>query len=266
MCVSSTPLLSSSALFPSTTLDTSSLPVSSLTTSLTASPSASSTASSSASATSSSPPPPPIQSTICHGISGDVWLPSRDVAVSLSQQFCAQDSQSVTYNQGTDSEVEFSVTKQNDASLGPADSPNCANLFRATVIDGCDGNDPVNNPHDYKFGGTFLDGDWNYTMTPLSQHINTVSCEEQYDVLFDSFDIHGKNVPDAPFGANGEGLKTQLKQCGDLTSYSFKWTPDDPDGWQWHATGHLPIGTKSCIGTALEEAGGADNGDCRGAG
>ena len=42
-------------------------------------------------------------------------------------------------------------------------------------------------------------------------------------------------------------------------------TPDDPT-YQWYASGHLPIGTKACVGRAVVSAGGANDGNCHGAG
>ncbi|KAI0521843.1 SGNH hydrolase-type esterase domain-containing protein [Xylaria bambusicola] len=211
------------------------------------------------------PPPPPVEMTTCHGISGDVWVMSRDAAVASAQEFCQQTQQTVTYNKDSVNEVEFSVANQKDSSQGPMDAPDCFDRFQKTVIDGCDGNDPINNPHNYKFGGTFTSGDWTYTMTPLSKQVNEVSCDVSYKFFFDGFEIRGKNLPDATFGANGEGLKSQLSDCGSLTNYHFEWTPSDPN-FQWYAAGRLPIGTKSCVGTALQEAGGSSNGNCKGAG
>lgn len=77
--------------------------------------------------------------------------------------------------------------------------------------------------------------------------------------------MRGKNFPDAKLGANGEGLKEEIAGCGAITDWGFEWTPDDVK-YQWYASGNLPIGTKSCMGKAVQSAGGTSDGNCHGAG
>ncbi|KAI1128653.1 hypothetical protein F5Y10DRAFT_291932 [Nemania abortiva] len=203
---------------------------------------------------------------VCHGVSGDYWVMSRDIAVENAELFCNQSSKDVQYNADSVNELELSVKSLVDDSKGPLDVPDCLNRFRGVVIDGCDGGDPINNPHNYKFGSTFTSKDgWEYKMTPLSKQVNEVSCDVSYKFFFDSFEIRGKNLPSAKFGANGEGLKKQLSGCGSITKWKFEQTPDDVK-FQWYASGQLPIGTKSCVGSALVNAGGSDSGNCHGAG
>lgn len=211
--------------------------------------------------------PAPLQDqNACHGINGDVWVMSRDVAVDNAKAFCQQTEKKVTYNSGSVNELELSVRNLNDDSKGPADAPDCLGRFQNAVIDGCDGDDPINNPHNYKFGSTLTTADgWEYKMTPLSKQVNEVSCDVSYKFLFDLIEIRGKNLPDAKLGANGEGLKVQLSGCGALTQWKFERTPDDVK-FQWYAQCHLPIGTKNCVGNALVSAGGSGNGNCHGAG
>lgn len=213
------------------------------------------------------PPPPPVEEkNACHGVSGDYWVMSRDTAVANAEDFCKQASKEVTYNGGSVNELSLSVRSLSDDSKGPRDAPDCAARFRDAVIDGCDGNDAVNNPHNYKFGSTYTSADgWEYTMTPLSKQVNEVSCDVSYKFFFDSFEVRGKNLPSAKFGADGEGLKNELNGCGAITKWNFEWTPDDVK-FQWYASGQLPIGTKGCVGRALVSAGGADDGNCHGAG
>lgn len=134
------------------------------------------------------------------------------------------------------------------------------------MIDGCDGNDPVNNPHDYKFGSTLTLGNgWVFKMEPLSLQVIEDSCDVSYKFIYDGFEVRGKDWPDSKLGANGEGLKAQLKGCGALTDWGFEWTPKDVK-YQWYAHGRLPIGTKSCVGRAVESAGGSSVGNCAGSG
>lgn len=102
-------------------------------------------------------------------------------------------------------------------------------------------------------------------MTPLAKQVNDLSCDVSYKFWFDAVEIRGKNFPDAKLGANGEGLQNQLSGCGDLTKWKFERTPKDPT-FQWFASGQLPIGTKACVGRAVQSAGASGNGNCHGAG
>ena len=134
------------------------------------------------------------------------------------------------------------------------------------LIDGCDGNDLVNNPNDYKFGAnaTWSDG-YTYTFEALATQVDDDNCDVSYKFLFDEFEVRGKNFPDAKLGKDGAGLLQQIKGCGDVTDWGFELTPNDVK-YQWYAYGHLPIGTKDCVGHAVEAAGGTTVGNCHGAG
>lgn len=215
----------------------------------------------------SDPTPPAVgDKNACHGISGDYWVMSRDVAVENVQDFCGQTERTKTYNVGSVNELELSVKKLNDDTQGPNNSADCIDRFQNVVIDGCDGDDPINNPHNYKFGSTLTTVDsWEYKMTPLSKQVNEVNCDVTYKFFFDGFEVRGKNWADAKLGANGEGLREQLSGCGALTEWKFERTPDDCC-FQWYASGQLPIGTKDCVGRAVQSAGGSNEGNCHGAG
>ncbi|PQE17443.1 SGNH hydrolase- subgroup protein [Rutstroemia sp. NJR-2017a WRK4] len=178
---------------------------------------------------------------------------SHDQAVTNAQEFCKQNDKEVTYNQ--------TASRQ---QKGSTNAPECVGRFTNIVIDACDGNGPVNNPHNYKFGSIYTSADgWEYTMQLLSKQVNEVSCDVAYKFALDYFEIRGKNLPDAKFGANGEGLKKQLSGCGAITKWNFEWTPNGVK-FQWYAKGQLPIGTKACVGRALVFSGGCGN--CHGSG
>lgn len=198
---------------------------------------------------SSTPTPLGKDKNECQSVSGDHWAMSRDVAVDNAKVFCKQGDKKVKYNKDSVNELELSVSKKDDDKKGPKDDPNCLGRLQAAVIDGCDGNESKNNPHHYKFGSTFTSADgWVYEMKPQSKQVNEVSCDVSYKFWYDSFDVRGKNLPDAKFGAEGEGLKNQLAGCGKMTEWHFERTPHDVK-FQWYAKGKLPIG---CIGRALE--------------
>lgn len=218
----------------------------------------------------------------CHGVGGDVWMLSRDQAVSAAEQFCKQDAKDIQsvdrqpdpkqrltplncrYFQGSADDVKLSLHNHDDSKPISAVA-DCIGNFKV-IIDGCDGNNPTHNPHNYKFGGvsTTTDG-WEFKLEPQAKKPTENSCDVSYEFWEDLFEVRGKNFPDAKLGADGEGLKKEIKGCGALTDWSFEWTPDDAK-YQWYARGHLPIGTKSCMGRAVQTAGGASSGGCRGAG
>lgn len=218
---------------------------------------------------SSTPSPDPAPATdqnACHSIGGDYWVMSRDVAVQGVNDFCGQTEQIKNYNVGSVNALELSIRNLEESSKSPEDTPSCVGRFQNAVIDGRHGADPINNPHNYKFGSTLTKADGcEYKMTPLSQQVNEVNCDVSYNFWYDRFQIRGKNLPDGLFGAEGEGLHDQLSGCGALSKWDFERTPNDCC-FQWYAAGHLPIGTKDCIGRALESAGGGGDGDCHGPG
>lgn len=141
----------------------------------------------------------------------------------------------------------------------------CVGQFKL-IIDGCDGNDPLNNPHNYKFGGEYTNNQgWDFKLEPTAKKVDEDSCDVSYKFVLDKFEVRGKNFPDAKLGTDGEGLKHEIEGCGDLTGWHFDWTPNDVK-YQWYAHGSLPVGTKSCMGRAVQSAGGSSSGNCHGAG
>lgn len=86
-------------------------------------------------------------------------------------------------------------------------------------------------------------------------------CGTWYKVVDDHFEIYGKN-----FDLDGAALQKQIKGCGDLSGWAFTKLNNDPRGYQWKATGNLPIGTKACVGRAVVSAGGNSPDGCTGAG
>lgn len=210
---------------------------------------------------SANPPPGSTDNNVCHGISGDYWVISRDVAMQNVEDFCKQSRVTVQYNQGTVNHLSLNAVKLL-TNKGPDQAPDCVGRFQRAVIDGCDGSDPLNNPFNYKFGATFTSADgWQYKMQPLTKQVNEVNCDVSYKWAFDGFEIRGKNWPDAQLGVWGEGLLHELRGCGAVTNWKFERTPDDCC-FQWYAGGQLPIGTKDCVGRAVMSAGGSGNGNC----
>lgn len=127
------------------------------------------------------------------------------------------------YNQGSVNDLCLSVNCPADQSKGPGDARDCINRFTNAVIDGCDGNDKVNNPHNYKFGSTVTTADgWMYKIEPLAKQVDEDSCDVSYKFALDVFEIRGKNFPDAKLGANGEDSYHQLDGCGTIMDWHFE--------------------------------------------
>ncbi|KAI1775061.1 hypothetical protein F4818DRAFT_441885 [Hypoxylon cercidicola] len=192
-------------------------------------------------------PAPAKDRNACHGVSGYYWVMSRDTAVDNAKAFCQQTDKKVTYNSGSVSELGLSARKLDDDSKGPADAPGCLGRFQHAVIDGCGGDDAVNNPHSY------------------NKQVNEVGRDVSYMFLFDLFEIRSENLPDAKVAADGRGLKKELSGCGAPMKWNFETTPTT-SGFQWYASGHLPIGTKDCVGDALVTTGGSGERNCGGGG
>lgn len=133
------------------------------------------------------------------------------------------------YNKVTGNSLQFSINYILDGSKTPIDAPDCVDAFKNTVIDGCDGNDGVNNPHNYKYGGTFTKSDgWEFKIEPLAEHVDDDNCDVSHKFLYDFFEIHGKNFPNAKLGVDGSGLLGQLKGCGGtVTGWYWELTPKD---------------------------------------
>ncbi|KAL8940133.1 MAG: hypothetical protein Q9216_002987 [Gyalolechia sp. 2 TL-2023] len=202
----------------------------------------------------------------CHGVSGDVWVDHVDKVTAAIKEFCAQKISPLDYYPDSEDNLRLHLNNENDPSKSIADHPDCVGVFQKQLVDDCDGNDPIDNPHNYKFGGTYYAGDgWRFEFDALATQVNTVDCDISYRVLLDKFELRGKNLPDAKLGANGEGLHDEIKGCGAVTKWHFEWTPDD-SVYEWYASGQLPIGTKACVGRALVSAGGSGNGGCKGLG
>ncbi|KAI4255904.1 MAG: hypothetical protein L6R42_006500, partial [Xanthoria sp. 1 TBL-2021] len=201
----------------------------------------------------------------CHGVNGDVWMIHRDQAVSAAEQFCGQHIKEKEYFQGSVDQVKLTLATTDPAKSIP-DMPDCFEKFKI-IIDSCDGDKPINNPHNYKFGGTYFDSSngWELKLEPLALKPTENSCDITYLFTENKFEVRGKNFPDGKLGADGEGLKKEIKGCGPLTWWEFKWTPDDVK-YQWYASGSLPVGSRSCVGAATQTAGGKDAGHCKGPG
>ena len=88
-------------------------------------------------------------------------------------------------------------------------------------------------------------------------------CSSRWEFFFDRFHIHGKDFDPSLLGDHGSGLKHQIEGCGALTDWKFKTLTKDPNGYQWEASGDVPILNKECIGSAVIAAGGSSLSGCQ---
>ncbi|KAL8979053.1 MAG: hypothetical protein Q9205_005523 [Flavoplaca limonia] len=199
----------------------------------------------------------------CHGVSGDVWVDHPDKATEAIKGFCAQTENPKEYYTDSEDHMRLHLTHELDEGKTIADKPDCVDEFQNQLVTGCD-HDPNNNPHDYKFGGTYYSGDgWKFEFEPLAKQETKVACDMSYKFLYDSFEIRGKNLPDGKFGKDGGGLREELKGCGGwVGKWRFERTPDDPN-YEWFASGRVASFQGECVGNALETAGGNEDGNCQ---
>lgn len=98
--------------------------------------------------------------TICHGITADYWVMSRDTIIGNVRLFCGQDAPVMRYNEDTVNELVLEVKKRNAGidMQSLKDALDCIDRFQDAVIDGCDGNNMFNNSYNYKFETCTLKG------------------------------------------------------------------------------------------------------------
>ncbi|KAG9237493.1 hypothetical protein BJ875DRAFT_481242 [Amylocarpus encephaloides] len=113
--------------------------------------------------------PSPFTDTPCNVARGPLYMPSRDIASADADDFCKQGLAEARYNANDPNEVVFRVTNSNDPLLGANAAPNCASAF-GELIDSCNGNDPVYNPSNFKYGGSKTIDGWFYEMVPQANN------------------------------------------------------------------------------------------------
>ncbi|KAL8868610.1 MAG: hypothetical protein Q9174_004877 [Haloplaca sp. 1 TL-2023] len=199
----------------------------------------------------------------CNGMVENTWM-YRDKAVTAAYEFCKQDETHQEYYEDSVDHVEFSLIENGRYLPRISTHEPCLQTL-VDLIDGCDGNDPI-NPLDHKFGGQYwAKQGWVYEYKPLNAKIPDQSCDVSFKGVFDGFEIRGKWFPGELLGEDGSGLKSELEGCGAVTNWLFEWTPDDVE-FEWFASGQLPFGTKNCVGKATMSAGGSGHGNCKGPG
>lgn len=139
-------------------------------------------------------------------------------------------------------------------------------------MDGCDVPNGNSNSMNWKNGGSMKDdNDVTYTIAPNANRATTPnkplgSYEFRYKGIWATFNVYGGGWADFDFGRSSGGVLAQLKGCGAVTGWNFQYYASPAsDGTEWHAWGKLPIGTRRCVGRAVQSSGGF-SGSCGGTG
>ncbi|KAK9791978.1 hypothetical protein SCARD494_07385 [Seiridium cardinale] len=214
---------------------------------------------------SASHPAPLADRKVCHGASGDYWATSQETAVDNAKDFCQQNEEKVAYHRDSVNKLELSVRETGRWQQEPE---RCPRLPRPLPEAGHRRRRPPQQPHNYKFGSTLTTRDgWEYVMAPRSKQMDEVSCDESYRSFFDSFEIRGKNLPAAKFGAapTARALRAKLVAVEPSPVGALSGCPT-MSNCSGCAAGQLPTGAKSCIGSALQSSGSSGPGSCTDAG
>jgi hypothetical protein len=180
-------------------------------------------------------------------------------------------SASNTYNKGTPD--EYSISLQLSTNVADFNKNECLDSF-SRIINGCDGNDPM-NPMDWKFGGEYKRGEYTYTLTPAADNrpwppIQKTggSCKGWYHGFWSSYEIYGAGFSDWDFGQ--QTLLPSIKGCLGLgvTAWKFDYiNPPTKEGYEWKSTFNTPIWVRSrCFknNKVVQAAGGGFTDGCGG--
>lgn len=174
------------------------------------------------------------------------------------------------YNKDTLDDVKFTVTKD----TGAVDlTEQACNLAVNRILDGCDGNDD-NNPMNWKFGGTYVNGAYTYKIAPVRTNRPfpvpkepSAKCTGVCHGLWTRYNIRGAGW--ATWDKGQQSLRPNSTHCFGLglTGWWFEYF-DEPDsnGYEWLAKFNSPVGTEArCYSNNKVQrgAGGPSNDGCQ---
>ena len=176
---------------------------------------------------------------------------------------------SKTYNQTTPDENTFYVTLQNDATGFSYDA--CLAAVNS-ILDGCDGNDPTNNPMNWKTGGEYQTNGYLYqiivtrTNRPWPRPKEpSGQCIATWYVSHDAWDYKGAGWASWDWGQ--QTILPNLTHCIGSTpsNWQFEYF-DEPDeqGFEWHSWGGMPVFQKNCLSPVMDGSGGPSGVGCGG--
>ncbi|KAJ5153372.1 SGNH hydrolase [Penicillium canariense] len=173
------------------------------------------------------------------------------------------------YNKDTTDHVTFTVTK--DTGAVDLTEQTC-NLAVNHILDGCDGNDD-NNPMNWKFGGTYINGAYTYKIAPVRTNRPfpapkepSAQCTGVFHGFWTRYNIRGAGW--ATWDNGQKSLRPNSTHCfgKGLTGWWFEYF-DEPDsnGYEWLAKFNSPVGTEArCYSNnkVQKGAGGPSNDGC----
>ena len=216
----------------------------------------------------------------CKGIGNKNYITQSALASNI-QDFCkvsagqkiAKSGSTFTkeYNVGTPDHVTI-TTKWPTGPLNYQVFAEECNYNLNTIMNGCDAPNGNSNPMNWKHGGSMNDyNDVAYTIAPNANRAPPPDkplgyCQSWYKGILASFDVYGGGWADSDWGQSPGGVLDQIRGCGAVTGWRFEYydTPAS-EGYEWHAWGNLPIGTRRCLGDAVPSSGGFSGG-CGGTG
>ncbi|KAL8356634.1 hypothetical protein RB601_001773 [Gaeumannomyces tritici] len=157
-----------------------------------------------------------------------------------------------TYHQGTPDEHTFVLQLFDGASS--FDKGKCLESFDL-IINSCDGGDDK-NPLNFKFGGRWVRGNYNYQINPKKDR-NMITkrdgtCRGWYKLLLTSYRIYGRGWASYEYGQ--QTLLKAMRDCGSaVTGWKFDYCDHgcaiDNNDYEWVAEFNLPIfGALACMG------------------
>lgn len=184
----------------------------------------------------------PTPKLTCNGDLTTKWM-GRDALNNVIPTFCedaekqgVQDKDSASlvrsYNAGGVDAVTLSMDWPSGADFKPQ-KDDCVG-FLTTVMDSCDGNDPVHNPLNWKHGGYNQVGDVRYNVFPTAQRYNAGTCSMHVhqEEFFDGVDGPGTSRSHTYY------LRVDAKDSADQTVATVDNDAEAGDADPYHLSGY----------------------------
>lgn len=221
---------------------------------------------------------PAAVSKTCAGLAAAKYVGRETLRSIIEDHFCPdavaqggldKDSGSISrrYNRVTMDEAALGIDYAHGLDFRP-NMPDCVRYLIAELTDGCGGNDPDNDPENYKGGGTMKVGPVAYQIWPQAVRQSAKSGlqggrDGTYKFLWDEFTMWGHGFASSDSGA---ALKGQVDDCALLPdTWDFQ-SGLGSDGMGWTAKFRTGVFQKRCVGQAGKEAGAPGDFGCRGSG
>lgn len=116
------------------------------------------------------------------------------------------------------------------------------------------------NPMNWKHGGSITDNNGiTYTIAPTESRLAPPNspqgrCDAKRHIWGYTWNVYGRGFADSDWGRR---LLSEIRGCGAVTAWKFKYGGDLPANTEWHASGTLPLTISNhCLAKAVRSAGG----------